>query len=103
MKVLLDEMVPHDLRHELRDHHVETVAHRGWQGLSNGDLLQKAEDDYDVFVTADKGLPHEQNMVRFDIGVIVLPSNRMAELLPKVPTINRMINTVPAGSVTMLE
>ncbi len=33
MKVLLDENLPHDLRHFLPGHEVFTVAYRGWAGL----------------------------------------------------------------------
>jgi len=42
MKFLLDENLPHDLRHFIPGHEVFTVAFMGWAGVKNGDLLQLA-------------------------------------------------------------
>jgi hypothetical protein len=61
----------------------------GWAGLTNGILLQKAQDEFDVFLTADTNLTSQQNLTRFRIAVIVLEarSTRLfdtAELMPRV-------------------
>ena len=62
-RVLLDEGVPEKLRHEFSDVFiVETVRHRGWAGKRNGELLRLAEEYFDVLVTVDKRLRHQQNM-----------------------------------------
>ena len=42
MKLLLDENLPHELRHELHGHEVATVAYMGWRGIRNGELLRHA-------------------------------------------------------------
>ena len=45
MKVLLDENLPHDLRHLLAPpHDVVTVAYLGWSGMKNGVLMRRAAD-----------------------------------------------------------
>lgn len=36
MKLLLDENLPHQLRHELPDRDCFTVAYMGWGGVANG-------------------------------------------------------------------
>jgi len=35
---------------------LRTVQSRGWAGISNGELLRKAEGQFDLFLTADKRL-----------------------------------------------
>ena len=42
MKSLLDENLPHELRHELHGREVATVAYMGWRGIRNGELLRHA-------------------------------------------------------------
>jgi len=57
MKVLLDENLPHDLRHFLPGHEVFTVAFLGWAGVENGALLAKAAGEgFGVVVTKDAGI-----------------------------------------------
>lgn len=56
MTILLDENVPVDLLPLLRaaGHDAASVNFLGWKGLKNGDLLKKAQSDYDLFLTRDK-------------------------------------------------
>jgi hypothetical protein len=70
------------LFHLLSDHHVTTVAEAGWAGMKNGELLERATENFDVFVTIDANLPYQQALERFRIGVVLLraPSNRLADL-----------------------
>ena len=42
MKLLLDESVPQDLKGYLPEHDVKSVKDQGWQGKSNGELLELA-------------------------------------------------------------
>ena len=57
MKILLDENLPHDLRHFLPAHEVFTVAYMGWPGIENGELLERAGDSgFDVMLTKDSGV-----------------------------------------------
>ena len=39
MKLLLDENLPHKLRHEIAGHEVVTAGYMGWSGIENGELL----------------------------------------------------------------
>jgi hypothetical protein len=50
----------------------------GWAGIENGELLAKAVDArFDVLVTMDSNMVHQQNIARYSIAVIALraPSN----------------------------
>ena len=90
MKVLLDENLPHEFRHELVGHEVVTVHYAGWRGLKNGALLaQAAASGYDVMVTVDNGVAFRQNLSRLPIAIVVLdaPSNDIDDLRPLVPSL----------------
>ena len=43
MRVLLDECVPVQVRGALPDHSVSTAVEMSWRGISNGELLDRAE------------------------------------------------------------
>ena len=76
MRVLLDECVPSRLRHELSGHDVRTVPEMGWASKENGELIQLASPDFDIFITTDQKLSYQQNVSNFDIAVIILAARR---------------------------
>ena len=89
MRVLLDESLPRDLARELHGHEVDTVQAIGWAGLKNGEVLERASGEYDVFLTVDANLPYQQTLSRFAIGVVIVraKTNRIDDLRPHVPAI----------------
>ena len=90
MKVLLDENLPHDLRHFLPGHTVFTVAFQEWDGLQNGELLTAAAaNGFDVLLTIDAGLEYQQNLAALPMAVVKLraKSNKLVDLMPLVPQI----------------
>ena len=56
MRVLLDECLPRRLKSHLTPHAVVTVPEVGWAGLKNGELLARADGQFDAFVTIDRNL-----------------------------------------------
>ena len=54
--------------------------------MKNGELLRIAENEFDVWVTADQNIEYQQNLSRFNIAVVVLvaPNNRLETLLPMI-------------------
>lgn len=74
MRVLFDQGTPVPLRQWLSGHTVETAYERGWSQLSNGDLLSKAEAEFEAMVTTDKNLRYQQNAVGRRIAILVLPT-----------------------------
>jgi len=95
-RVLLDECVDRGLLSEITGHEVRTVPDVGWASVKNGELLSRAQGDFDVFVTTDKNLMFQQNLPKFDIAVIVLAgkTNRLHDLLPLVP---RSLEILPSA------
>jgi hypothetical protein len=55
---------------------VETAFFRGWQELENGMLLAEVEQaGFEVFVTADKNLSYQQNLVGRQLAILVVSTN----------------------------
>ena len=73
-----------------------SVGAMGWSGLRNGDLLKKAEDEFEVFLTADSNLTFQQNLSKFDLAVIVLEpqSTRMVDTLPLMSQVLEVLETI---------
>lgn len=71
----------------------------GWAGLKNGDLLKRAESQFDVFVTADKKLRYQQNLTNARLAIIVLPTNQVTVVATLLATIGETIRTIKAGSI----
>jgi len=78
MKLLPDECVTRFPKRDLIGHEVSTVDEAGFKGLKNGTLLRAAQDTFDVLVTVDKSIRHQQNLQSFQIAVLLLTaqSNR---------------------------
>lgn len=73
MLVLFDHVTPRGIARFLPGHTVTTAKDRGWDSLSNGDLLAEAERaGFDVFLTADKNIRYQQNLAGRRIAVVVL-------------------------------
>lgn len=77
-----------------------TVQERGWSSIENGELLQRASADFQVFVTADQSIPHQQNLSGFDIAVVVLAavSNRIEAYEPLAEQLRRAVEGATPGT-----
>lgn len=89
MRILLDESVPGRLGALLMGHSATTVQRRGWSGIKNGKLLALAADEFDVLLTADKGMEYQQNLASLPVAILVVlaPSNRLEDMARAVPSI----------------
>jgi hypothetical protein len=105
MKVLVDENLPHQLRHEIVGHDVFTVAYMGWSGIDNGELLQRAAaNDFDVLITNDRGLEYEQNLDSLPIAVIVLlaTSNTIEGIRPLYRQLHESLDVLPPRTIVKI-
>lgn len=106
MKLLLDENLPHELRHELPGHEVFTVSYQGWAGAQNGRLLAlAAEAGFDAILTLDGGIQQQQNRSVLPLGVVVIRavSNDMDDLLPLVPAILKALGAMNPRTIVVVE
>ena len=73
MLVLFDHSTPAPLTSYLIGHTVTEARDRGWDRLSNGDLLAEAERaGFDVLLTADKNIRYQQNLSGRRLAIVVL-------------------------------
>lgn len=105
MKVLLDECLPKKLKREVEADLVQTVPEAGWASKKNGELLRLAEADFDVLLTNDQNLEHQQNLQKFNLAFVVLvaPTNDIADLIPLMPAANRVLKTINSGEIEYIE
>ncbi len=102
--MLLDECVDRRLAGDILGHDVKTVPEMGLAALKNGELLARAEDEFDAFITVDRNLPFQQDVSRFSFAVIVLraPSNRVTDLRRLVPQLLSALPAAKRGEVTWI-
>jgi hypothetical protein len=77
----------------------------GWAGRKNGDLLRLAEHGFDIFLTVDGKLQHQQNLSAFNIAVVVLVarSNSLADLQPVLMRALGSFREAVAGRVLIFD
>ena len=104
MHILIDECLPKKLKRELTEHTVFTVQERGWTGMKNGELLRRAESEFDVWVTADQNIEHQQNLKQFDIAIVVLVASRneLEALLPLIPQLQRVLQSIQSDEIVYI-
>ncbi|MEK7762445.1 MAG: DUF5615 family PIN-like protein [Nitrospirota bacterium] len=105
MKILLDESVPRLLKLRLSHLDISTVQEMGWAGVRNGELLRRAEEHFNIFITADQNLQYQQNLSGRRLAILVLPSNQVpivTQLLPSVETLLAMIQPGTVVNVPLL-
>ncbi|NEQ79455.1 MAG: hypothetical protein F6K26_04095 [Moorea sp. SIO2I5] len=102
MRILLDECAPRPLKRELADYEIRTVVEMGWSGKKNGELLRlMIQQSFTVLLTTDQNLRYQQNLQQAGVAVIVLvaPSNRFPDLVPLIPDVRNVLNTIAPGEV----
>ncbi|MEH2360264.1 DUF5615 family PIN-like protein [Nostoc sp.] len=108
MLILLDEnLLSKKLKKPLVDagHLVQNVEDMGWRGVKDRELLALAQaHPFDIFITADKNLPYQQNLQCLTLQVVVLDakSTRPDYLLPLIIHINGLLQSLIPGSVTLI-
>jgi hypothetical protein len=77
----------------------------GWCGMTNGALLdQAARKAFEVFITMDNGVAYQQNPGTIPLSVVTLsaPSNDMSDLLPLVPRLLQVLDTLPPRTMVQV-
>ena len=80
MKILQDECVPWPMHRLLHAHRCTSVQAQGWSGIRNGDLLQRAEGEFDLFITADQNIRYQQNLAGRRIAILELSTNDLRRI-----------------------
>ena len=104
-RVLVDEGLSPRL-HQLSDGEFEwvSVTYRGWGGLLDGELLQRAVKTFDFFLTADTKLPRQQPLAKLDIAVVVVRagSRTYADLVRARADLRRGLRNAKPGRLNVI-
>jgi hypothetical protein len=99
MLILFDHGTPRGIERFLPGHTITRARQRGWDRLSNGDLLAEAERaGFEVFLTADKNIRYQQNLAGRRIAVVVLSTPQWPLVRLRIAEIAAAVNAATLGS-----
>ena len=87
MKLLLDEC--------------ETVTDAGFKGKENGELLALADEQFDVLITVDKNIRHQQSIPTRKIALVIIRSvsNDLDDIRPHLDDAVSALRSIKRGEV----
>ena len=104
MRVLFDQGTPVAVARFLIGHTVRTALQEGWDTLSNGQLLQAAEEaGFDVLLTTDNSIVYQQNLKERKMAIVALSRNRWRMVQRMIPRIVAAVSAATPGSYTLVE
>lgn len=75
-------VLPWHLSRHLKFHQCANPPRLGWDGLKNGDLLAKAEAEFEAFITSDQSLRYQQSQKGRRLAILELWTNDWRLLQP---------------------
>ena len=104
MNIVLDQATRRPLPSYLPDHAVHTRYELGWSELQNGEILDRAEaDGFDLFITTDQSIQHQQELARRRISVIVLMNTNWNLVRLRATAIAATIGRIGPGQYLEIE
>jgi hypothetical protein len=101
MLVLFVHGTPAPLASFLKHHSVRKTTEMGWEGLTNGELLNEAEKaGFDVLLTTDKNIRYQQNLKTRKIALVVLANPRWPVVRLYIERVVIAVNAAIPGSYT---
>jgi hypothetical protein len=99
MLILFDNGTPRGLARFLTGHSVAEARTRGWEELSNGELIDVAEQaGFEVLVTTDKNIRYQQNLKARKIAIVVLEHSQWPMVKVVAENIVAAVNAAETGS-----
>ena len=102
MRILFDQGTPAPLRSALTGHTVSTAFEMGWAQLANGDLLRATEKSFDVLITTDRNLRHQQNLTGLRLAILTLWTTSWPSIKRHLPEIAAAVNELRQGDFVEL-
>jgi hypothetical protein len=104
MLILFDHVTPSGIARFLSGHTVTKAKERGWDRLTNGDLLAEAEGaGFDVLLTAHKNMRYQQNLAGRRITVVVLSTPQWPVVRLNLEIIAAAVNAATPGTYVEVE
>ena len=105
MLILFDHGTPKGLAGSLSGHAVHTAQARGWDTLSNGALLNAAEEaGFELLLTTDRRIRYQQNLQVRRIAIVVLTgSTKWSRVRQHAERIAARVASATPGSYVEIE
>jgi hypothetical protein len=104
MLILFDNGTPAPLRDALKGHIVVEAIERGWDQLTNGELIAAAEaEGFEILLTTDKNIRYQQNLARRKIAFVVLGNQQWPVLRRYLERVVTAVNAATPGSYSEVE
>ena len=103
MRILLDECVPWPMRKLLDGHDCRSTQWCGWGGITNGELIRLAEEEFDAFITSDQNLRYQQNLAGRRIAILELSTNDLRRILAAASEIVAVVASINPGEFRYLD
>ena len=104
MLILFDNGTPAPLRDALQGHIVVEAIERGWDRLTNGELIAAAETaGFEVLLTTDKNMRYQQNLKGRKIAFVVIGNQQWPTLRRYVEMVTLAVNAATPGSYAEVE
>ena len=97
MRILFDQGTPLPLREHLLKHMIASAYELGWSNLKNGELLAAAEGSFDLFITTDQQIHHQQELGGRQLAILVLLTTSWPRIKTCVQQINEAIDRITPG------
>ena len=79
---------------------IDTAAEKGWDRLVDGSLMDQAElEGYEVMITTDRNIRHQQNMAGRRLAVVALLSQSWPYAYARIEEIRAAIATIRPGEL----
>jgi hypothetical protein len=104
MLILFDNGTPAPLRYALKDHIVVEATERGWDRLTNGELIAAAEGaGFEVLLTTDKNMRYQQNLKGRKIAFVVIGNQQWPTLHRHIEMVVLAVNAATPGSYSEVD
>jgi predicted nuclease of predicted toxin-antitoxin system len=104
MPILFDNGTPASLRDALQGHIVVEAIERGWDRLTNGELIAAAEaEGFELLLTTDKNMRHQQDLTGRKIAFVVISNQQWPTLRHHVERVVAAVNAATPGSYSEVE
>ena len=101
MRLLIDECLPQRVKFLFAEagHDCQTAREAGLSGKENGELLAAADKKFEVLLTIDKNIRHQQSLIGRKIAVLIIRSvsSDLEDIRPHVPEALRVLRTIQPG------
>ena len=104
MRILFDHGTPSGIARSLPGHEITEAIERGWDRITNGELLKVAEAaGFELLLTTDKGIRYQQNLKGRKIAIVVLGNSTWRVVRLYLNWVALAVNGATPGSFNELD